>query len=171
MGENIRKITYGSILIALAMILGYVERLFPIVIYGIGFKIGISNIITVVSLYLIGPLAAFIIVAIRVILNDILFGTIQRLIFSSAGFILSFVVMAALVKILGDKINKKNIYLISAIGGVCHNIGQLIIAYIFIKNIRLFMLLPMYIIAGIIAGLIVGIISNLILRSIHWKIH
>ena len=66
--SKIRKVANCALLIALAMVLSYVEALIPIN-FGIpGVKLGIPNLVIVVGLYLLKPHEVFIISMLRVIL-------------------------------------------------------------------------------------------------------
>lgn len=169
MAKNMRKIAYGSIMIVLGLIFGYVESMFDIVIAGVGLKVGISNIVTLICIYTLGAKGAFTVVLLRVILQTILFGNIQSFAFSFAGFILSFICMNVTIYLLKNKLDpmsKASVYIVSIVGGVMHNIGQLVVAVFMIKSLRIFYLLPIYLIAGLIAGLIVGIVSKLLLENV-----
>lgn len=169
MAKNIRKIAYGGVMIVLGLIFGYVESLFQIVIAGVGLKVGISNIVTLVSIYTFGPYGAFLVVFSRVILQSILFGNFQSLAFSFAGFLLSFVAMNIAIHIIKnfrDPFSGVSIYIISIVGGIMHNMGQLIVAIIFIKTFRVLFLIPIYFVAGALAGLIVGFVAKLLLEKI-----
>ena len=52
--EKARKVALYGILIALAMVLSFVETLIPIPIPVPGVKLGLANLVTVAGLYLVG---------------------------------------------------------------------------------------------------------------------
>lgn len=161
MNSAIRKVAYCALLIALAMILSYVEALIPIN-FGIpGVKLGIPNLVIVVGLYILKPHEVFIISLLRMILVACLFGNGMSLLYSLAGGFLSFAVMLLLTKFKGFSIIG-----VSIAGGVCHNIGQIVVAAIVVENLKLMYYFPVLLVAGVITGAIIGIISGRILKVV-----
>ena len=81
------------------------------------------------------------------------------MLYSLAGGILSFVVMALLYK-------NRHVSPIgtSIAGGVCHNIGQLIVAVAVANTPTLFSLLPWLVLVGAVTGAINGALTLIILR-------
>ena len=155
--SKIRKVANCALLIALAMVLSYVEALIPIN-FGIpGVKLGIPNLVIVVGLYLLKPHEVFIIS--RVILVAAMFGNGMSLMYSLAGGILSFAAMALLSRAKGFSMIG-----ISILGGVCHNIGQIIVAAVVVENLKIMYYFPVLLIAGIVTGAVIGIISGRILK-------
>ena len=55
---------------------------------------------------------------------------------------------------------------VSIAGGVCHNIGQIIVAVIVLENSRIIYYLPFLMISGIVFGIVVGIISGILYKRI-----
>lgn len=157
--SKIRKVANCALLIALAMVLSYVEALIPIN-FGIpGVKLGIPNLVIVVGLYLLKPHEVFIISMLRVILVAAMFGNGMSLMYSLAGGILSFAAMALLSRAKGFSMIG-----ISILGGVCHNIGQIIVAAVAVENLKIMYYFPVLLIAGIVTGAVIGIISGRILK-------
>ena len=64
---------YG-LLIALAMVLSFVETMIPIPIPVPGIKLGLANLVTVVGLYLIGIPGTIAVTLIRIVLVGLSFG-------------------------------------------------------------------------------------------------
>ena len=156
--SKIRKVANCALFIALAMVLSYVEALIPIN-FGIpGVKLGIPNLVIVVGLYLLKPHEVFIISMLRVILVAAMFGNGMSLMYSLAGGILSFAAMALLSRAKGFSMIG-----ISILGGVCHNIGQIIVAAV-VENLKIMYYFPVLLIAGIVTGAVIGIISGRILK-------
>lgn len=52
-------------------------------------------------------------------------------------------------------------------GGVSHNIGQIIVASIVVENLKLVYYLPALLIAGAVTGFIMGILSKKILPIVQ----
>lgn len=157
-----RKIAYSSILVALALILSYVEALIPIN-FGIpGVKLGIANLVIVIGLYFLNTSQVFIILIARIVLVSFLFGNMSAMLYSLAGGIVSFVIMILIRKIKGFSIVG-----VSIAGGVAHNIGQLIVASLVVENLKLIYYLPVLMIAGTLTGMLIGIIAQQVRQHIH----
>ena len=157
-----KKVAFLGIFLALALIFSYVESLIPIN-FGIpGMKLGLANIVIVILLYCMESKEAYGVSVARVILAGFLFGNLFSILYSLAGALLSLTVMLLL-----KKTEKFQILSISAVGGVCHNIGQLFIAAWTVENLNIFYYLPVLLIAGLITGIVIGLISQEIVVRIR----
>ena len=157
-----RKVAGCGMLIALAMVFSYVEVLIPIN-FGIpGMKLGAANLVIVIGLYLLKPQEVLMISMIRIFLMGYMFGNGVSLLYSFAGGILSFLLMAVIRKMKGF-----SVVVVSIIGGVSHNIGQLLAAAWIIRNRNLFYYLPALLAAGTATGALIGILSGKILHVVE----
>lgn len=144
----------AGMFVALAMIFSYVEVLIPIN-FGIpGMKLGLANLVVVVTLYALGAKLAFAVSLIRIMLVAMTFGNLSAMLYSMAGGILSFAGMALL-----KKLPNLSVIGVSIAGGVLHNVGQLIVAMAVVENIHLMGYLPPLMIAGILTGMAIGAVS------------
>ncbi|MBR1844707.1 MAG: Gx transporter family protein [Lachnospiraceae bacterium] len=159
--NNTRLYALSIIALSLSLILGYVEAMIPINVGIIGIKLGLSNIVTLISLKILTVRRTLIINILRLIILGILFSNLVRFIISLSGFALSFIAMAFATKQLNFSIITTSI-----VGGVMHNIGQVIVVSFITKNISVINIIYLYIVIGIISGLIIGIISNTCYKSI-----
>lgn len=156
-----KKVATIGVLIALAMIFSYIEVLLPIN-FGIpGAKLGLANLVVVISLYLLPLSWVWLISLIRIVLMGILFGNGLSLLYSMAGGILSLFIMCILKKIKGFSITG-----ISIGGGVSHNIGQLLMAIVILDNAKISYYLPILLISGMITGVLIGQLSTQIIKVI-----
>ena len=156
-----RKIAYGAMLVALAMIFSYVESLIPISIGIPGIKLGIANLVTVMGIYFLKSADVFIVVVMRIVLVGFMFGNGVSIIYSLAGGILSFAVM-----LLIKKTDKFSVISVSVVGGITHNIGQITIAAILLKSTAVIYYLPVLMIAGTITGLLIGIVAEKVFLAV-----
>lgn len=155
------RVAYFGIFTALAMILSYIESLFPF-FYGIpGVKLGLANSMSLTILYLLGTWAAVLISAVRIVLTGFLFGNLFSIVYSLAGGMLSILVM-----ILMKRSRLFSVVGISMTGGLSHNIGQLIVAIFLVENLNLLYYLPVLLISGLITGLVIGFLSREILKRL-----
>ncbi len=151
---------YGM-LVSAALVAGYIESIIPIPYPVYGMKIGLANIVIVWVLYAMGIKAAAIISIVRVLLSGFLFGNFYSMLFSIVGAGLSLGVMFLL-----KKTKKFSVVGVSIAGGVCHNLGQIIVAAIVLENIRITFVFPVLIVSGVIAGIAIGLLGGLLFRKI-----
>ena len=159
--SSVRKTALYGLLIALAFVLGYVESLLPIYLGAPGVKLGLANLVTVIALYSMGVRAAAFINIARIFLVGFTFGNMSAILFSLAGAALSLLVMAfcrrfPLFGMVG----------VSILGGVCHNIGQFLIAAYVVKTFGVFSYLPVLFVVGTAAGAVIGLLGGLVLERI-----
>lgn len=150
-----KHIAYFGLLLTFALILSYVESLIPIFVSIPGVKLGLANLVVLICLYAFPTKYAFLISFMRVILAGLLFGYMFSILYSLSGAILSLIVM-----ILVKKYLKLGVLGVSILGGVFHNIGQLIVAITVVSNYRIGYLFPYLFLSGILTGAIIGIIAN-----------
>jgi heptaprenyl diphosphate synthase len=157
-----KKVAYLGVFLALALVFSYVESLIPFYFGVPGIKLGLANIVMVILLYCMGAKEAFGVSVARVLLAGFLFGNLYSILYSLAGALLSLAVMYLL-----KKTAKFHILSVSAVGGVCHNIGQLIVAIITVENYRIAFYFPVLLIAGIVTGILIGIVAQEIVLRIR----
>jgi len=156
-----KKIAQTALLAALAIVFGYVESLFPLPIPVYGVKVGISNAVILVAIYMLGGYAPWGIMFVKTLCSALLFQGLSAFLYSVSGGILSVLFMYIL-----KKSGKFSIVGVSAVGGVMHNAGQLICAGLVLQTINVMYYLPILIVCGVIAGVIIGIVARLILKRI-----
>lgn len=160
-----KDITVIGVLAAFGAILSYIEAILSFSTGIPGVKIGLANIAVVVALYMYGSKNAFMINIVRIIVVGLLFGNAFSMVFSAAGAIISFVVM-----VLFKKTNRFSILGVSTVGGVAHNIGQIMIAALVVDSYSVIYYMPALFIAGIITGVIIGFVSKMLIKCIPRKI-
>ena len=72
-------------------------------------------------------------------------------------------VISALVMIFLKKSNWFHVPVISAAGGVAHNMGQLVVAVKVVETYSVLYYMPVLIAAGLVTGLVIGITAALVL--------
>lgn len=65
------------------------------------------------------------------------------------------------------KTDKLSILAVSVLGGICHNIGQLIVAILVVENLKLIFYVPVLLISGFVTGLLIGIVSRVTLPAVR----
>ena len=159
--KNIKLFAFSSILLAISIILSYVENLLPSSNMLFGVRIGLSNICVVLGISIIGRVRTFIITLIKVFLMSLVFGSIIKFAISFSGFVISYLFMT-----IYSKVDKYDIIILSIIGGFTHIIGQFIALILLLNNLHILYMLPIYLLIGIGTGFFIGVLSKLILNSI-----
>lgn len=156
-----KKMVTLSVLVAIAMILSYIEFLLPISTAIPGMKIGLSNIATVFTLYTLGwPYAIFVSI-IRVILSSLIFGSFVSFLYSLSG-----AAFALLIMIILKKTNLFSSIGVSVSGGVFHNVGQIVAACIVMNSVEISLYLIPLVISGTISGIFIGLVSGMLVEKI-----
>ncbi|MBD5486204.1 MAG: Gx transporter family protein [Lachnospiraceae bacterium] len=162
-----RTVELGFFL-ALALILAYVESLIPFS-FGIpGIKLGLPNLIVVLLLYRDGTeqsnvmderkldevREALLVNGLRIILSGFLFSNLYTILYALAGAVCSFVAM-----LLGRRLKCFSMIGVSVLGGVFHNIGQIIVAMLVVETVYVGYYIPYLIVAGTVTGAVLGFIA------------
>lgn len=161
-----KKVAFLGLAIALAMIFSFVESQIPAFVAIPGIKVGLPNIVIVFLLYRIGCKEAVTVSIIRILLVSMLFGNLQTMSFSVAGAVLSLCSM-----ILLKKTGWFSAIAVSIIGGIFHNVGQIIAACLWTSTPEVAYYLPVLLLSGSIGGAVIGIISGIVVKkSENWKL-
>lgn len=144
---------------ALAIIFGYVEMLLPVFFVVPGMKLGLANLVTVFVLYRYRAKEAAAISLIRIVVIGFLFANLFSILYSLAGAALSLLCMTAAKRFSG-----LSIVGVSILGGVTHNLGQLIVAALVVENGNVFYYFPALLISGLVTGALIGIVTGEILK-------
>ena len=160
-----KKVAFLGLSIALAMILSFVESQIPALVAIPGIKVGLPNLVMVFLLYKVGWKETVTVSLVRIILVSMLFGNVQTLTFSIAGALLSLLSM-----ILLKKLNWFSCITVSIVGGIFHNVGQIVAACFWTQTAQVAYYLPVLLISGTIAGAAIGLISGMIVKRLEkWK--
>ena len=151
---------YGM-LIALAFVLSFVETMIPISLGIPGVKLGLANLVTVVGLYTVGAGGTVFISLLRIVLTGFTFGNLFAMLYSLGGWSFSLLIMVYCKK--KEWIGTTGV---SILGGVGHNIGQVCVAALVVRQAGVFFYLPMLLIAGTAAGLVIGVLGGMIINRI-----
>lgn len=159
--KKTKNVALFGMMVALAFTFSYLESLIPFN-FGIpGVKLGLANLVVVIALYTMKPAEAFSIAVIRIFLAGLTFGNAYSIAYSLCGGILSFAVMLLL------KRTKLSMVGVSMMGGISHNIGQIIVAAIVMETARIAYYLPVLLVAGLATGLLLGVVSSLIVSRVE----
>lgn len=161
--KRTRKMVMLAILVSQALVLSIIEAWIPlpIPVPVPGIKLGLANIVTLIVIVFFGYQQVLLVVLIRCLLSSLFTGGITVFLFSITGGVLSASIMSFLFKRFSKILS---IIGISVAGAVMHNIGQIIMAVIVMRDTAVLGYLPMLLIAGVITGILIGIIGKLLIK-------
>ncbi len=153
-----KKTAHLGLFLSLALICSYIESLIPFS-FGIpGVKLGLTNIVILIALYYMDTASAAAVSILRIILCGFLFGNLFGILYSLAGGACSLFCMALL-----KRTGKFKVISVSAVGGIAHNLGQIIVAAAVVENVNLFYYFPVLFAAGTVTGILIGIATQEVL--------
>ena len=150
-----RKTAELGFFLAVALILSYVESLIPIT-FGIpGIKLGLPNLIVVLLLFgqRYGAKEALLVNGMRIVLSGFMFSNLYAILYALAGAFFSYVAM-----LIGKRLRCFSVIGVSVLGGVFHNIGQVVVALIVVETFAVSYYIPFLIVDGTITGAFLGLI-------------
>ncbi len=160
MNIKAKRIAFVGVMASLALVLAYVEFLIPPLFSAFpGIKMGLPNIVIIFTLYKLGTKEAVCVSFIRLVCSALLFGSILTFAYSLAGAVLSLTLMALL-----KRFNSFSPVGVSVVGGICHNIGQTLVAICLLGRIEIGYYLAVLLISGTVAGALVGLAGSLLLK-------
>jgi heptaprenyl diphosphate synthase len=159
--KKTRMLVLISVLVAQGMILGFIEKMLPLPFIVPGAKLGLANIITLTSIYILSFKQSFSVVFLRVILTAVTFGSMSSFLYSLSGGILSLLAMAGLFAFFKERIN---LITVSIIGAVAHNLGQLLVASLILESVFILTYLPILMVIAIPTGVFVGIVARFLIN-------
>ena len=159
---KVQKMALLAVLTAAAIAIAILESFIPSISIP-GVKLGLANIVILVTLYELGVIEAIFIDLLRVFLVGLLRGTILTMGFfmSLTGAVLSLGIMIIFYLL----IKKFSIVAVSVLGSLMHVTGQVLIAMIFLGTSYVILYLPMIAVSAIVTGIFVGIVASLIIKT------
>ena len=157
-----KRVAQYALMVALAMVLSWLESMVPLPGLMPGMKVGLANLAVVFALYRMSLRDAAGISLARVALVSLTFGNAYSFAYSLAGAVLSLGVMAGL-----KKLDRFSVVGVSIAGGACHNLGQLLVAMAVMETPRLGWYLPALLAGGTAAGAVIGAVGGLIVERVR----
>lgn len=160
--EKNRRFTYLALLSAVAIALNLLESIYIGPIFGV-LRLGLANIAALLALKLMGRREMIIVNVMRVVIGNLLRGTIFSSTFwiSSGGVILSSLVMLGM-----DKLDSSLLFT-SIIGSIAHSSGQVLIVSFLYRQAGMAAILPYLLLGSIPTGILIGTIAKLVLARIR----
>ena len=153
---SLQKLTILGLYTTISLAVYAIESAIPPLIPLPGIKLGLANIITLILLQRYTAKDAFLVLIARLLLSCLLFGHVLSLLYGLAGGLLSFAVMYATNRLL----QKRLPFLTGALGGLFHNLGQLLTACAITASAEVLLYRPYLAISGILTGLFTGLCAH-----------
>lgn len=154
-----RRVALCGLLLAVMLILGWVEKQIPL---PHGVKLGLSNSVLIFAVYMLDIPTAYVLMVFKVLLSNLLFGNLgTTFMMGLSGGFLSLTAMVLISRIKG-----MHPITVSIMGGACHNIGQILMAMVLMKNSVVLSLLPWLILSGLGFGALTGIVATMTMKHL-----
>lgn len=162
--NNTRKLVLLGLLVSLASALHVMEGLIPNPVPIPGAKLGLANIITLITLTLFGLKEGLVVVILRVMMGSLMGGIFLGLGFllSISGGVFSLLVMYLLLR----HIKGLSIVGVSVGGAASHNLAQVCAAAVLTQTAHLFYFLPVLLLLSVPTGIFTGIAARAVLDCI-----
>ena len=149
------RIAVCGMLLALMLVLGFVESRLPVATGVPGIKLGLSNGVLIFAVYMLNVPAAYLLMGLKVLLSGMLFGSPSAMMYAFAGGLLSLTVMVLLSRMKG-----LSPVVVSMVGGLSHNVGQVLLAMFILNTPKLVYYMAVLMVAGLVTGLATGLAAN-----------
>ena len=159
---SVRRLTRLALLTAVALSIHLLEGQIPPVLPIPGAKLGLANVITLYTLFTVGPMDTLWVLLSRIVLGSVFSGRATTLFYSLAGGLLCYAVTCLLRKTL----THRQLWVAGVAGGLCHNIGQLMAAIAITRTPSLVVYLPWLLLCGMATGLFTGLCARLLLEKL-----
>ena len=131
---NVKKLTTMAMLTAISMIVFLIEAQIPLPIAIPGVKLGVANVITLFAIWTLGRREAGVILLIRIVLGNLIVGSVMAMLYSLAG------------------------------GLLCWVMGQLAVAIFVSATVSIAIYAPVLFLAGIVTGFFTGQCAQAVLN-------
>ena len=164
-GLSVQKLTLLALLVAAALMIYAIESMLPTLVPIPGVKLGLANVVTLITLRRYGARDAFLVLLARILLSCFFFGQLLSLLYSFCGGLL-----CMLISWLVDRMLQGHfIYLTSIFGAISHNVAQLLVAFFITQTAGIFGYLPFLLISAILTGLFTGLCAHFTLKHLPAK--
>ena len=168
MAMKTRKLVLLALLDAIALTIFMVEAQIPALVPIPGIKLGLSNIVTVFTVFAIGPWEGAAVLFVRIFLGAVFAGNFSSILYSGAGGLCA----NAMTMLLRKTLNKHQLWVAGALGAIAHSVGQMAMAMFVTGTPSIAIYLPIMIACSIMTGLFTGLCAQVLVNrgGNLWKI-
>lgn len=158
-----KRMTTIAMLISISVVFHMIESMIPIPLPIPGFRLGLANIIGLITLYMLDARIMLTVNIMRVLLASLLRG-----ILFGSGFWLSLsgVLLSSCASILAYKKTPMSMYGVSMAGSVFHAVGQVVVITWMYQQFFMQAVLPILIFLGLPTGFLIACIAKEVLKRI-----
>lgn len=163
-----KKLVLLALLDAIALTIFMIEAQIPALVPIPGIKLGLSNIVTVFTVFAIGPWEGAAVLFVRIFLGAVFAGNFSTILYSGAGGLCAILVTMLLRRIL----TKKQLWVAGVFGAAAHSIGQMAAAILIAGTPSIAIYLPVMLVCSILTGLFTGLCAQILVNrgGKLWKI-
>ena len=162
-----RKMVLLGLLTAIALTIFMLEAQIPAPVPIPGMKLGLANIVTVFTVFLLGPGEGCLVLAGRIFLGAVFAGNFSTILYSAAGGALAILATIALRRVLKEN----QLWVAGCAGAAAHSVGQMAVAVWISGTPALLAYLPILLAVSLITGLFTGLCAQFLLNrgKKFWK--
>lgn len=161
-----RKLALMAMFTAASLIVFVIEAQIPAPIPVPGVKLGLANVVTLIAMVMLGRREAGLILLVRIAMVSMFTGGVSAFIFSIAGGALAYAVMCLTLKLFPEKL----LWVVSVLGAIAHNLGQLIAAIIITKTSSLMLYAPVLLASAVVTGAFTGIAAMYLTQRLDKRV-
>lgn len=161
--KGIKRMIFLSLLVSIGLALSLFESMMPLPFIAPGAKLGLSNMVILITLVVFGFKEALTVGVLKSIIFTLATGSVTSLFYSLSGSVLSCILMY----IINHRFsNIFSLIGVSIFGAVAHNFGQVLVASLMMNNIRIFSYLPILLLTSLFTGYFVGLTSKFAVKNL-----
>ncbi len=165
--KRVQQIALSGLLTSLMLVFGLIERQFPLTAAVPGVKLGLANSVLIYSLYMMGIRQSFILMLLKALMSWLIYTNMNAMFYSLGGGVLSLLAM-----VLASRIRGVSVIGVSALGAVCFNIGQILVAVAMLGTPQLIVTyLPILMISGVVTGVLTGVVAQMVMKHLKHAGH
>ena len=161
--RSAQRVALSGLLTSLMLVLGLIERQFPLTAAIPGIKLGLANSVLLYSLYMLGTRQSVVLMLLKALMSWLIYTNMNAMFYSLAGGALSLLAMVLLSRVRGVSIIG-----VSALGAVFFNVGQILMAVWMLNTPQLIVTyLPVLMLSGVLTGVLTGVIAQMVMKHLR----
>ncbi|NLC03518.1 MAG: Gx transporter family protein [Tissierellia bacterium] len=162
--KKLNKMIFLSILVSIGLALSVLESAIPLPIAMPGARLGLSNMVVLVTIIIFGFKEGIIVSMLKSIVLVLVTGSISSFMYSFSGAILSCIVMYLSYRFFSNVFSLMGV---SILGALSHVTAQITVASLMMNNLKIYTYLPFLMLTSIFTGYFVGLASTYIVRNLR----
>lgn len=156
-----KQLAAAGMLTAAALIVFVIEAQIPPIVPIPGIKLGLSNVVTLAAIRMVGKVWGSAVHILRIVLGSLFTGQAVSFLYSISGGVCCLIVMLLLTSFLSNRW----LWLISAISAVVHAGAQLVTATIVMWTKSVLVYAPLILISAIVTGVFTGLCVQFLFKK------